>query len=79
MEAIERLEAALRLLGDYELSGGSSIVSDTYEWKIIREEIDNITRFVPVKPELKVTHETIDWTDCIFACMPDRCHYQKKI
>ena len=48
LKITERLDCALILLGDYELSGGcnDNLVSNTHEWKIMREEIDNLKRVI---------------------------------
>lgn len=44
-DSLERIEAAFRLLGDLELSAGvvkGALVSSAYEYKTIREELDNL-------------------------------------
>lgn len=43
-DALKRLDSALTLLGDYEISNGGQThkVADTYEFEIMRKEIGRV-------------------------------------
>ncbi len=49
---VDRIDCAIRLAGDYQMSGGSDTVSKTHEWKILKEDAEMLRQLLEGSTEI---------------------------